>query len=353
MVIISGMIFLAIATPFIAAISFQKHRPTFGDSGRIAYAAYISNLEFLFPGDGGDFYPDGIGHAENIANYSAFSKQLTHPVKRVFDDPAAYSFGLHTAGTHPFWFDPSYWQEGVRPAFNLSRQLQVSGYAIAYLLVLTFGLFYQLAVTVILLLLFLLAPRPSTCLAAAAEVWYLLAPIVIAILMYAIVHLEYRYIAPFICVGWIVLFSGVRLPFSNNLRFVMRFAVFFAALSQTVLAGATTYNVLNRARHYSRYVDAAEALRRQEVGPGTKIALISDDPLGQGGTFVARLARTQVVAQVNDPMKFWSSPQVQPDVLEALAKAGAEVALTWRENPKPKNWQQLDGSSYFIKRLTK
>jgi hypothetical protein len=349
----SGIIFFVIAAPFIASISHAKHRLTFGDSGQITYAAYISNLEPWFPGDGGDFYTDGIGHAENIEKPSAFSKELLHPVKQIFERPAAYFFDGPIGGTYPFWYDVSYWQEGIRPFFQLSRELQVLRYSIAYCLFLTCGLFYQLPVTIALLLLFLLAPRPSVCFISVAKAWYLLLPAIIGCLMYAIVHFEYRYVAPFICIGWIVLFSGVQLPASNGLRILVRSLLSIVAFSQMGSAANVVFqSAKNSNIQINRYFEAAQALRQQGLQPGARIAMISDDPLGQGGPFVARLARLHIVAQVNTPAQFWSAAlPTQSDLLQAFTATSADAVLSWKDDEAPQGWNQLGNTPYLIHQL--
>jgi hypothetical protein len=350
----SGLAFLVIAAPFIASISYNKHRLTFGDSGRLTFAGYISNLEPWFPGDGGDFYIDGIGHAENIDNPSAFSKELIHPVKKIFERPATYFFDGPIGGTYPFWYDISYWQDGIRPFFQLSRELQVLRYAILYSLALTWGLFYQLPVTIALLLLFLLAPRPSVCFVSIAKSWYLILPAFIGYLMYAIVHFEYRYVAPFICIGWLVLFSGIQVPASTGFRILIRSLVSIVAISQI---GFPSYAVSEYAKNsdfqHDLYSQAAQALLQQGLQPGARIAMISEDPLGQGGPFVARLARLHIVAQVNTPSQFWSATSsTQSQVLESFADCGSEAVVSYRPPQTTQGWRRLGETDYYMFKLT-
>lgn len=352
-VIVGAAIFLAIASPFIAFISYAKHRLTFGDSGRITYAAYISNLEPWFPGDGGDFYPEGIGHAENIDKPSQFSQQLLHPAEKIFDDPATYFFAGPVGGTYPFWYDVSYWQDGIRPGFRLSRELQALEYAGLNALLLFFGPSHQLVVTLALLFLFVLVPRPSTSFAAIAKLGFILVPIVIASVLYATLHFEFRYVAPFVCVGWMVLFSGIRLPVSGGLRLLIQLVIVLVAIWQT---GITLRSIIDspsdRRLQHPNYAEAAQALRQESGGDGYKIALISDEPLGKGGPFVARLAGAKIVAQVNSPSKFWEAPaSAQSGVLEALAGAGTDAVLSWEPQNPTAEWQQLGSTPYFVLRL--
>lgn len=345
--------FLIMAAPFIGAISYRMHRLTFGESGRITYAAYISNLQPWFPGDGGDFYADGIGHAENIEKISTFSKELLHPVRRIFDQPATYSFDGPISGTYPFWYDVSYWQDGIRPFFQLSRELQVIKYSLIYLLMLTCGIFYQLVVTVTFLLLLVLAPSPSECFRSAAKCWYLLVPVVVGSLMYAAVHFEYRYVAPLVCIGWITLFSGIRLPSSNGFRLLTRVLIPVVAFSQVGFAVNNVFQKLsNQDIQPPAYVEAAQVLQREGFAVGSQIAIISDQPWGEGGPFTARLARLRIVAQVNSPAEFWNaSPSIQSRVLEEFAAVGVDAVLIRGQHQLSKDWQRLGKTPYSIRRL--
>jgi hypothetical protein len=40
--LLSALLFVAVSSPFITALSKQKGRLTFGDSGRLAYASIVS-----------------------------------------------------------------------------------------------------------------------------------------------------------------------------------------------------------------------------------------------------------------------------------------------------------------------
>jgi hypothetical protein len=99
----------------------------------------------------------------------------------------------------------------------------------------------------------------------------------------------------------------------------------------------------------NRYSDAAQALRREGLQRGTRIAIISDQPFGQGGPFVARLARLQIVVQVNTPSQFWSAASsIQSQVLKAFSEYGAKAVLSWEAKSTADNWKQLGKTGYFV-----
>src|SRR5207302_6639713 len=85
---IAMLAFLAVSGPFIAAISYAKGRPTFGDSGRLAYAECIGEVNVWYPGDGGRLPCSSGGLPENVDGRSSVQDSLLHPPTRLFDDPA-------------------------------------------------------------------------------------------------------------------------------------------------------------------------------------------------------------------------------------------------------------------------
>ena len=106
----------------------------------------------------------------------------------------------------------------------------------------------------------------------------------------------------------------------------------------------------------TKYWKAAQALNERGIGTGDKVAIVGYDPAGEGGTYLARLARIRIIAQVNEPDRFWTADSsTQSRVIEAVAKTGAKAILTWPEPPhsSPKiDWQRLGNTYYFMHLLT-
>jgi hypothetical protein len=102
------LFFAVLAGPVVAALSRQKHRLTFGDSGRINYAMFVS------PG----------GATRNWQGEPQFGITAVHPTRKLLSDPPVYEFAKPIGGTFPPWYDPSYWEEGRVPVFNLKAQLE-------------------------------------------------------------------------------------------------------------------------------------------------------------------------------------------------------------------------------------
>jgi hypothetical protein len=84
---LAGVVFAAVAGPYMAALSLQKHRHDFGDSGSLNYAWYSAGTQkmHLEPGQTERFGSVGVN--------------LVHPVPRLLDSPPIYSYKALAYGT--------------------------------------------------------------------------------------------------------------------------------------------------------------------------------------------------------------------------------------------------------------
>ncbi|MBW4039293.1 MAG: hypothetical protein HIU91_10540 [Acidobacteria bacterium] len=105
------LVFAAIAGPYIAALSKQKHHFDFGDSGALNYAWYVSGTEKM--------------HIEPwmTNSFGSATVHLIHPEKQLLARPGVYSYRAEPYGTYPAWFDPTYFHERITPKFSASRLL--------------------------------------------------------------------------------------------------------------------------------------------------------------------------------------------------------------------------------------
>jgi hypothetical protein len=105
------VVFGLVAGPYIAALSKQKHRFDFGDSGALNYAWYVSGTDKMHIEP---WITDSFGSA---------SVKLVHPEKQLLAQPGIYSYRAEPYGTYPAWFDPTYFHEQIIPKFNAGRLL--------------------------------------------------------------------------------------------------------------------------------------------------------------------------------------------------------------------------------------
>ena len=331
---VPAVAFLAIASPLIVVLSRAKGGPTFGAAGAVNYELGVNGVDLVMPK----------------------STTLTHPVRRISELPPTYEFATPIPGTYPLWYDPSYWHTGLKPQVQVKKQTQaLTVSAISYCW-LFFSPFLQLNLTVGLVVLFLLAPRPSVCVKRVAESWSLLIPALSAFALYSLVHVEYRYLGPFVSLLWLSAFSGVRLPLSQGSRRQIAFVVVAVAVTTGALLRRSAVNNVALARRLdTEYWEAARALGEKGTHPGDKIAINADLPLVALQTFVARLARIQIIAEVERPesLSRASSP-TQSQAIDALKKIGVKGILTIEETSRPlsgNGWQRLGNTTYYVNLL--
>ena len=105
-VVISAIAFVALAAPFIAALSVQKGRFTYGEAARYDYAVSVNRIpHYHWQGDS--------------------KMPLAHPTRQIFAAPATFEFREPFKGTYPPEYDISYWYEGVKPQVHFRQQMQV------------------------------------------------------------------------------------------------------------------------------------------------------------------------------------------------------------------------------------
>ena len=302
---IATVAFLALATPQVVLISRAKGHFTFSDTGKISLAW----LNYHLPYRNWQGEPPGSGRP-------------AHPTRKVYEHPAVYEFNGPLRASYPPWFDPSYWNEGLSPAFSLGKTAQ---HAIHELLKLGLELLHPTAWVVGMLLIFL-GSDPKKTWRGIAVYWYLLVISATAFSLYCLTLIESRYLVPWEILCWGALLAGVRLrkpnaPLYRWLTIAVSLALIGAMLKLTY-AGFIHPFPSDATPEYK----TAEGLLRMGVRPGTKVGAIGFD----NDAYWAYLARVDIVAEINtdETCLFWSEPpQIQNQVLEKFRQAGASVVV--------------------------
>ncbi len=332
-VIIAIVIFLSITSPFIFAISSAKGRFTFGDSGKYNYWWHV-NRNYTFHWDG---TPPGSGTP-------------MHPNRKIFHAPAIYEFGTPIGGTYPVWYDPSYWNEGIKIHLDLKNQLRIiknelKGYF--EILYPDYGVLFFCS-----FILYLMGHRRWLAVKDIAEHWSLFIPAVIALCMYSLVAVDYRYVAPFFTLLWLGIFSGIRLPDSVESKRLLRSVTIVIVIAMMI---TTTRNLIQFKTPLSHtHWQVADALNKMGVLPGDKVARIG----GSHAYFWARLAKVRIVAEIPDKEtdNFWKAESpVKSNVIKTFGKTGAKVIVTNRipSDVSPVGWQRIGNTNYYANMLSK
>jgi 4-amino-4-deoxy-L-arabinose transferase-like glycosyltransferase len=325
-----------VSAPWIVALSLVQGRPTFGASARLNYAWQIDGTAMVhWQGDS----PPGLGTP-------------THPERKIFSEPAVYEFSTPIQGTYPPWFDPTYWNEGLTPRFEMRNQLKILGRSARIYC----ELFLKGGLGAIALILFA-AVGPAQRRRWSrwfGQAWFLLVPALAGMAMYAPVHVEMRYVGAFIVVYWATILTGIRLPDSPR---PVRFARALMAIPIVSLLAITLIFNARYLREDVRRVSkvnwsVAQWLSGTGIRPGDRTAL-----MGFGReAYWARLAGVRIVAEMpaENSDRFWSADfALRSQVIGAFARTGAQVIIAEKVPPSAPlaGWSRIDKTDYYAYRL--
>ena len=334
-------VFAMIAAPLIVQISKEKHRLTFGDSGKINYAEHVDGAPFMTHWQG---QPAGTGTP-------------VHPTRKVSDDPVIYEFAQPIAGSYPPWYDQSYWYEGIRVHFSLIGQLRVLFKSAS-----TYFKFFSRsgALYVVFLALILLVRKKGKWEWGERRfrlVWF---PSLVAPIMYAFVVVKQRYVSGFALVLLLWILSSVRISFAREEVFRKR------ALLATILAPAVammwpaTLNLRDIIRNqhggvvggfgrspYDQQM-VAEELRDMGVPPGTQVASI-----GSGlEAYWAHLAQVRIIAEIpGEGESFLAADSLKKsEALNKFLELGAKAVVTKNAAVahSTEGWQEVGQTQYYV-----
>jgi 4-amino-4-deoxy-L-arabinose transferase-like glycosyltransferase len=343
------LFFLLIGGPFIAALSNAKGRFTFGDAGKLMYAWHVNGIPY--PHWQGEVPGGGIPE---------------HPTRKILDHPPIYEFGEPIGGTYPVSYDPTYWYEGVIPHFELKGQFRVLWLSAQYY----FDIFFrQLGGLFIgFIILFAFGRRRKLRVADIIPLW---GPVLVALAalgMFALVHVQSRYIGAFVVLLLAGLLANVHLPDTQTSERLIN--VVSPAMISIIAINILAFNLVGfrkltgitdpsqlpkqQARLPSWPGEVAEALQQFDIEPGDKVAVIGY----AFDSFWARLAHVQIVAemlgwQADD---FWlGDPANQSEVIQAFESTGAAAVVAERvpSYATLKGWHRVGDSNYYVYILTK
>ncbi|HZP16864.1 MAG TPA: hypothetical protein VFB00_02785, partial [Terriglobales bacterium] len=299
-------IVLLIGSLYFVPLSLLRGHFTIGDSGPYNY---LVNIDRAGPGQGWYLERPGQG-----------AGGFRHPPQKIFSSPPVYAFDRGQLVTHPLRFDPAVWMEGVRPRFALKRQIGESlanvvdlGRASKVFLVLTIAICAWLHLS-----------RPWW--AVMRNRWPMLIMGSAGCAMYLAVHLEPRYVAPFLVLFW----CGVLAGLGEAHRTISRRAF----LATTVLLVGSLLLPIAMLP-YSRYIQqganpdslAAAQLASMGLQPGDRVARISSVVNDLG---IERTARLVVASEVDftHADEYWSAPlATQHQILSLFASRGIRAVI--------------------------
>jgi hypothetical protein len=182
-VAVTALAFAMICLPYIVVLSSAKGHLTFGDSGR---------LNVIWMVNGVPWYHWQGGPSDNGSP--------VHPTRQVSTNPDIFEFATPVAGTYPPWYDPTYWDEGAKIAF---RPGDFAGAVVTQLRLYAYWIHHrQLPLVFGVLALLLVGGKVNW-----KPFWPVLLFAAAPFAVYALVHAESRYLAPFFVILWTLLFA--------------------------------------------------------------------------------------------------------------------------------------------------
>ena len=363
--LVALLCFAAVAGPYVAALSIQRGRFDFGDSGALNYAWYVGGTEKM--------------HLQpyQTAQFGSAEVHLKHPEKELMHTPLVLSYAEMPYGTYPDWFDTTYWNEQIKPHFSLRDDIPRA--ARNSVLVGRY-LFNHPEALLLLALLLVLGARPELHWRpgkhGANAFW--LVPLLLGVAIwgiYAIVNTEERYVTvAYLCII-LMLFATLRLQqpqdeaespvhIAANLRFTASALVLLLAL---LAAGESLRIVLEDRRQlpsgypggwYSpTMVHVAEGLQALGVHPGDSIACIGHTAC-LNDHYWARLAGARILTEVYDPEtpvpQFLAALPNREQAIAVVRGQGAKVLVGDFGNARVsdsdsafRGWQQLGDTTFY------
>ena len=323
--------FVLIAGPFAYTISKKEGHPTFGESGRLNLLIYANGLPPFWLGE-------GLSHGGN--------PPIFH---EVCENPQVIEFHEAPAGVYFPGYEPSRWYAGLVPQLQLRqelRNLRVGWHTLAEILEAESDL-------ILGFVLLLVLAGFSKGLKSALAWWFLWFPAACGIVMFWLVHVEDRFIPPFLLLGFVGLYTGVLI--ANSGRQMLIVEILMAIL---LVQGGKATAVLLKGFFSSPGTSTSDTARivddlaRNGVPRGAKVGMIGNASVA----YWAWMGQYSIVAEVptsGTPKFLGADPSGRQQVYACLAKTGAQAALFYADTPEllEPGWQKVGSGDLYVRVL--
>ncbi|MBX9666417.1 MAG: hypothetical protein K2X93_02315 [Candidatus Obscuribacterales bacterium] len=343
-----------LAALYVVPLSISLGRPTIGESGK--YQLIFCTTENLLPS-----VP--LVHG---------SRETLHPARILFEDPKVYEFDKPFSVTYSPWFNPHYWNDGIKIEINWPLFWAMLAEK-AMVLVYSFGIYVGV-------LWLYLVVTTRTFFPFSLDRIKTLSPIICCAWLNVVVLLVVT-VWPRYLIGLIPpIFAGIILCFrykSNNaakcmaqglsiLSVLMLLSFSWQSFMHCFYGFPELRAVVSKMTGASLPSPAPDAhsatankLKELGVQPGDKVARIAKQEFGE--FYWARLAEVRIVCESVDPDGFFkAAPNRRTELYEKLRALGVKaIVLDWSYRappgivPNEPGWQPVEGTKSLIRPLNK
>lgn len=363
--VLALVVFGVVAGPYMAALSHQKHRFDFGDSGALNYAWYSGGVEKL--------------HLEPwmTKSFGPATVHLVHPEKQLLALPGVYSYKAEPYGTYPAWFDTTFFNERIIP--HLDAQVLVKRDARNCVLVVRY-LFDHPEAWILLILSLVCGARLRFRSWRREGFWLPMILLGLAMwVIYGIVNIEERYVTLAYLVIVLPVFGALRVAepdtdeFGTTQTSWLRGGATAMVLLLAFLAAGESLRIAFEQRRNEKALPhpwydpqmfgAAQGLEAMGVHPGDEVACMGTVAcLNQ--IYWARLAGVRILTEVYAPnpqhlLEQWAGLGNRQQVVGVVKGEGAKVMVARfdpgvmsEESPAAGGWVRLGETDFYALPLT-
>jgi hypothetical protein len=351
--------FTIVAGPCIAALSHQRGRFDFGDSGNLNYVWFVAGTEKMHL------------QQNQTALFGAADVHLQHPEKQLLDNPPIFSYKQLPYGTYPDWFDASFFNERIKAHMNPRLQIIVIGQCI--MRILRYMCNHPEAYALLVVLLILGARLYPAWRPTANAFW--LVPFLLGIAtlcIYGIVNVEDRYLSAAFLALLLPLFAAMRISPTGESPAIQSIATRTAASAAiallALLAIGESARIVGELRRHLVFAQsptgwydhdifpAAHALNTLGVGPGDTVACIGTIACTYD-IYWARLAGVRILTEIYEPnpplYPYLAAMPNREQAYDIARREGAKVLVGYFDpglmtgtNPVSAGWREL-GQTHF------
>ncbi|BEU21811.1 hypothetical protein [Paraburkholderia sp. 22B1P] len=349
---------------YIAGISWSYGEFTLGASGTLNFPWHVNELPHFSNWQGG---PEQFGRP-------------LHPTTQLIADLPAFGFGTPFRTTYPPYNDVAYWYKGFRHFFSLKLELIAIGRSLWNLLQILKLHPIVLAVGVAFLLSLIKRSWRVPLVTTMIRAWPLLLPTVAGFGTYMLVHVEERYLSPFIMVIALLTWAPLLDMTLHSRRLLTTALVIIysaGAFGELVVTNSASFKPVFRQAdfHDDPQWRIANALTASGLRPGDPVAVIRDTgpTVRVSWAYVSRL---RIVAEFgglpyriepqdrtrfdhdDEPLHpdysevFWTqlTPQRREEVMKAFSQSGARavVSLAMPKILPDPGWVPLKGTPAWL-----